>query len=49
MTLIYMDAEMKLAEALSAAQANDRDHWCPGVQPGQSIDTPMNPVVYAGA
>jgi hypothetical protein len=49
MTLIYMDAEMKLAEALSAAQANDRDHWCPGVQPGQLIDTPMNPVVYASA
>jgi ectoine hydroxylase-related dioxygenase (phytanoyl-CoA dioxygenase family) len=47
MTVIYMDAKMKLAEALSAAQANDRDHWCPGVQPGQLINTPKNPLVHA--
>ena len=46
MTMIYMDAEMRLAEASSAAQANDRDRWCPGVRPGEIIDTPKNPRVY---
>ena len=47
MTMIYMDADMRLAQALSPAQANDRDHWCPGVQPGDAIATWRNPVVFA--
>jgi hypothetical protein len=46
MTVIYMDAQMKLAPTLNAAQANDRDQWCPGAQPGQAIDTPKNPRVW---
>ncbi len=49
MTVIYMDAQMRLAPALSAAQANDRDQWCPGVRPGQRVDTPKNPVVWQRA
>ena len=48
MTIIYMDADMQLAESISPAQANDRDHWCPGALPGQVIDTRKNPVVYRG-
>lgn len=46
MTIIYMDSAMKLAPALSAAQRNDRDQWCPGVEPGQLIDTRKNPVIW---
>lgn len=46
MTIIYMDAEMRLAEALNPIQANDRDQWCPGAQPGQVIDTRKNPVIW---
>jgi ectoine hydroxylase-related dioxygenase (phytanoyl-CoA dioxygenase family) len=46
MTVIYMDAAMKLAPALNAIQANDRDQWCPGALPGQVIDTRKNPVIY---
>jgi hypothetical protein len=46
MTVIYMDAAMTLAPALSAAQRNDRDQWCPGVEPGQVIDTRKNPVIW---
>jgi ectoine hydroxylase-related dioxygenase (phytanoyl-CoA dioxygenase family) len=46
MTVIYMDADMRLAEALNPAQANDRDQWCPGVQPGERIATPLNPLLY---
>jgi len=47
MTVIYMDADMRLADALSPAQANDRDQWCPGVQPGEVIATPLNPLIYS--
>jgi ectoine hydroxylase-related dioxygenase (phytanoyl-CoA dioxygenase family) len=45
MTVIYMDAQMRMACALSAAQRNDAEQWCPGVQPGALIDSPLNPVV----
>jgi hypothetical protein len=46
MTVIYMDAAMTLAPALNPAQATDRDQWCPGVRPGELIDTPKNPVIW---
>jgi hypothetical protein len=49
MTIIYMDARMRLSDALSAVQANDRDQWCPGAQPGQLIQTQKNPVVWNSA
>jgi ectoine hydroxylase-related dioxygenase (phytanoyl-CoA dioxygenase family) len=49
MTIIYMNAEMRLAEALNPIQANDRDQWCPGAQPGQVIDTRKNPVIWRHA
>lgn len=47
MTVIYMDAAMRLGRALNAVQQNDAAQWCPGAQPGELIDTPRNPVVYA--
>ena len=46
MTIIYMDAGMKLAPALNPAQCNDRDQWCPGAEVGRTIDTRKNPVVW---
>ena len=46
MTIIYMDADMRLAPALSPIQANDRDQWCPGALEGEVIDTRKNPVVW---
>lgn len=46
MTIIYMDDAMTLTPARNAAQANDRDQWCPGVQPGELIDTRKNPVIW---
>jgi ectoine hydroxylase-related dioxygenase (phytanoyl-CoA dioxygenase family) len=48
MTVIYMDAQMRLAESLSAIQENDRTQWCPGAVPGEVINTPLNPVVWTG-
>lgn len=47
MTIIYMDADMCLAPALSPIQANDRDQWCPGAVEGEVINTRKNPVVWA--
>jgi ectoine hydroxylase-related dioxygenase (phytanoyl-CoA dioxygenase family) len=47
MTVIYMDADMRLAQTLSPAQENDRTQWCPGVQPGERIDTALNPMIFA--
>jgi ectoine hydroxylase-related dioxygenase (phytanoyl-CoA dioxygenase family) len=49
MTVIYMDAAMRLAPSLSPAQVNDAAQWCPGMQPGQIIDTPMNPLIWSAA
>lgn len=47
MTIIYMDADMRLAPALNAIQANDRDQWCPGAREGEIIVTRKNPVVWS--
>jgi hypothetical protein len=46
MTVIYMDADMRLGKALSPIQENDRNQWCPGAVEGAVIDTPKNPVIY---
>jgi ectoine hydroxylase-related dioxygenase (phytanoyl-CoA dioxygenase family) len=46
MTVIYMDAQMRLADTLSAAQQHDRDQWCPGTRPGEVITTAKNPLVW---
>jgi ectoine hydroxylase-related dioxygenase (phytanoyl-CoA dioxygenase family) len=46
MTVIYMDAAMRLAPARNVAQANDRDQWCPGALSGSIIDTAKNPVIW---
>lgn len=46
MTIIYMDADMRLAPSLNAVQANDRNQWCPGAREGEPIDTPKNPVLW---
>lgn len=46
MTMIYVDSEMRLAEPRDGFQRHDRETWCPGVQVGRVIDSPLNPVLY---
>ncbi|NHF58316.1 phytanoyl-CoA dioxygenase family protein [Flavobacteriaceae bacterium TP-CH-4] len=46
MTVIYMDKEMKLKEPSNDGQKNDWETWCPGAKIGQTINTPLNPVLY---
>ncbi len=47
MTVIYMDAAMRLAEPTNHMQQNDWDTWCPGAVVGEVIQTEINPVIYA--
>lgn len=49
MTVIYMDAAMRLEPALNAIQANDAAQWCPGVQPGELAASRKNPVIWQRA
>lgn len=49
MTLIYMDADMRLLPVLSPVQAHDRDQWCPGAREGGPAATRKNPLVWCDA
>ena len=49
MTVIYMDAAMRLVPALNAIQSNDAAQWCPGVQPGEVAASRKNPVIWQRA
>lgn len=46
MTVIYMDADMRLAAPDNPRQANDARGWCPGVKEGEIIDSHLNPVMW---
>jgi ectoine hydroxylase-related dioxygenase (phytanoyl-CoA dioxygenase family) len=46
MTIIYIDAEMTLMRPKSKFQQGDWEQWCPGVQIGEVINSPLNPIVY---
>jgi ectoine hydroxylase-related dioxygenase (phytanoyl-CoA dioxygenase family) len=47
MTVIYMDAEMKLGSPANEFQEVDARTWCPGVAFGEPAASPLNPVLYA--
>jgi ectoine hydroxylase-related dioxygenase (phytanoyl-CoA dioxygenase family) len=47
MTVIYMDADMRLASPTNVAQEVDARTWCPGVAIGEPAASPLNPVLYA--
>jgi hypothetical protein len=46
MTIIYVDADAKVAEPSSTSQKNDLKNWLPGLKPGDAINSPLNPVLY---
>jgi ectoine hydroxylase-related dioxygenase (phytanoyl-CoA dioxygenase family) len=45
MTVIYMDADIRVAEPTNDRQARDRG-WMPGTEVGQIPRTPLNPVLH---
>lgn len=46
MTIIYMDEEMKLKKPENKGQENDWKTWCPGVEIGEIISSPLNPILF---
>lgn len=46
MTMIYIDAAMKLAEPVNANQRSDWDRWMAGTRIGQIIDNAQNPLLF---
>lgn len=45
MTVIYMDKEMELIDPQNSGQKADKETWCPGVEIGKVIDSPLNPTL----
>lgn len=46
MTMIYMDADMRVAEPVNAMQRSDLGQWLPGLAPGDLAASHINPVLY---
>lgn len=46
MTIIYMDSNMRLKKPVNDGQLADWHKWCPGVEIGEIINSPINPVLY---
>jgi ectoine hydroxylase-related dioxygenase (phytanoyl-CoA dioxygenase family) len=49
MTIIYLDADMKVGVPTNENQEADLRSWMPGAQPGDVPNTPLNPVLYRGS
>ncbi len=45
-TVIYLDKEARLRAPGSPYEAFDARTWCPGVAPGELIDSEINPVLF---
>ena len=46
MTVIYMDKIMRLKQPENDGQRNDWKTWCPDVEIGAIINSPLNPILY---
>jgi ectoine hydroxylase-related dioxygenase (phytanoyl-CoA dioxygenase family) len=49
MTVIYMDQDMRLAQPKNKNQVADTERWCPNVQVGEVVASPLNPLLYTTA
>ncbi len=47
MTIIYLDENIRLAQPKNKNQIADWEKWCPGVEVGAVIDSPLNPILYS--
>ena len=47
MTIIYMDEAMRLVAPKNKNQIADMERWCPGLQVGELVASPLNPIVYS--
>ncbi len=46
MTILYMDAAMRVAEPVNTMQRNDLAQWLPGLSPGDLAASPINPILF---
>ncbi|MFG1907236.1 phytanoyl-CoA dioxygenase family protein [Kribbella sp. NPDC048928] len=46
MTVIYVDASMEISEPANGNQTVDLATWMPGNEPGETISSPLNPILY---
>jgi ectoine hydroxylase-related dioxygenase (phytanoyl-CoA dioxygenase family) len=46
MTIIYVDADARVAEPANKSQQADLGGWLPGLKPGDAINSPLNPVIH---
>jgi hypothetical protein len=46
MTIIYVDADIRVAEPVNDAQRRDLAAMMPGAVIGEAPDTPLNPELY---
>jgi ectoine hydroxylase-related dioxygenase (phytanoyl-CoA dioxygenase family) len=46
MTIIYLDADITVAEPVNDSQRNDLATWMPGTAVGETPTSPLNPVLY---
>ncbi len=45
-TVIYMDRDMRVREPEHAAQTFDMHVWTPGIAPGETAASAINPILY---
>lgn len=46
MTMIYVDADMVITEPTNDNRSHDLNTWMPGMAPGQTVASLLNPVMY---
>ena len=44
---IAIDQDIKLKDPENEGQQNDWDTWCPGVEIGETVNSPLNPVLFS--
>lgn len=49
MTIIYMEKDIRLVAPKNKNQVADIERWCPSIQIGDVVASPLNPVLYAQA
>ncbi len=49
MTMIYMDENIRLTPPKNKNHRMDMERWMPGLEPGELLNSPLNPVVYSSA
>lgn len=47
MTMIYMDENIRLTTPKNKNHIADAERWMPGLQPGDLLASPLNPVIYS--